>query len=174
MISFILIFALLLGTSDAADSKPGGGTLREIASNCNAFHTANKDGDCDTVVSEYGIARAEFLKWNSAVSKACSKNFWVTYVYCVGVDKDDSSATFSTLTTKTPSRVTSTTPGHGQDTTTTIRTFATRVSRNTSTKADTTYSIRNPVAMWKLANLTEDAEWPPQRTQDGQSSNFWD
>ncbi|KAJ3467006.1 hypothetical protein MRS44_004570 [Fusarium solani] len=174
MIPFILVFAVLLGVSGAADSKPGSDTLKGIASNCNAFHTVKKGDDCDTVVSEYDITRAEFLKWNPAVSKDCSKNFWVTYAYCVGIDQDSSSTTFSTFTTKTQSRVTSTTAGHGQDTTTTIRTFATRVSRNTSTKADTTYSIRNPVATWELASPTEDTEWPPQRTQEGQPSNCKD
>ena len=174
MIPFILVFAVLLGVSGAADSKPGGDTLRGIAPNCSAFHTVNKGDGCDIVESEYDITRAEFLKWNPAVSKDCSKNFWVAYAYCVGVDQDASSTAFSNFTTKTPSRVTSTTAGHGQDTTTTIRTFATQVSKNTSTKADTTYSIRNPVVTWELASPTEGAEWPPQRTQEGQPSNCKD
>ncbi|KAJ4230945.1 hypothetical protein NW759_002928 [Fusarium solani] len=181
MIPFILVFVVLLGVSGAADSKPGSDTLKGIASNCNAFHTVKKGDDCDTVVSEYGITRAEFLKWNPAVSKDCSKNFWVTYAYCVGIDKDASStesaksSPLSTFTTKTSSRVTSTPTSHSQDTTTIFRTFATQTSiRNTSAKADTTYSIRNPIATWKLASPTEDTEWPPQRTQEGQPSNCKD
>lgn len=56
----------------------------------------------------------------------------------------------------------------------TIRTFTPQVPWNTSTKADTTYSILNPVTTLELANPTEDTEWPPKRTQEGQSSNCRD
>ncbi|KAI8722371.1 hypothetical protein NCS52_00380800 [Fusarium sp. LHS14.1] len=56
----------------------------------------------------------------------------------------------------------------------TIRTFAPGVSRNPSTKADTTYSIPNPVATWELANPAEENEWPIQKTQEGQPSNCRD
>lgn len=153
MIPFILALAVLLGVSCAADPKPGRNTFSGIASNCNAFHTVKKGDNCDTIVSQYGITHAEFLEWNPAVSKDCSKNFWVIYAYCVGVDQDAlstgslQSSSFSTFTTKTLSRVTSAPAGYGQDTTTIVRTFATQTStRNTSTKADTAHSILNPVA----------------------------
>ncbi|RSL66085.1 hypothetical protein CEP54_003931 [Fusarium duplospermum] len=180
MISFILVFAVLLGVSCVADTKPGSETFKGIASNCNAFHTVKKGDNCDTIVSQYDIAHAEFLEWNPALSKDCNKSIWGTYSYCVGVDKGASSirsvqtSTFSTFTTKTSSRVTSTSTSRGQNTTTT-RTFTTKtLTKSTSTEAGTAYSIRKPIPTWEVSNPIQHVVWPPQQTQDGQPSDCYD
>ncbi|RSL43953.1 hypothetical protein CEP53_011453 [Fusarium sp. AF-6] len=180
MIPFIRALCVFLGLSCAADPKPGSETFKGIASNCNAFHTVKRGDDCDTIASQYDITHAEFLEWNPALSKDCNKSIWGTYAYCVGVDKDASSirtvqtSTFSTLTTKTASRVTSTPTGRGQNTTI-IGTFTTKtLTKSTSTKADTTYPIQKPIAPWEQHSPIQDVVWPPRQTQDGQPSNCYD
>ncbi|KAL4973054.1 hypothetical protein BDW66DRAFT_162375 [Aspergillus desertorum] len=81
-----------------AATSPTAPTQTGIASNCNAYYTAQCN--CASLAAEFGITLAEFLAWNPAVSSDCTSGFWADEDYCVGIA---SNTTTTSPTATTPS-----------------------------------------------------------------------
>lgn len=138
-----------------SDPTPGGPTMTGSPSNCNAWYTIKKGDDCPSVEKKFGITADQFFKWNPAVSKDCTTNFWVGEAYCVGVGA--AKPTTSKGTTSKPTKTTSST------------------SMKTTSEVSTPYSIRNPITSENITQTTKPTAWPPTKTQQGQPSycNNW-
>lgn len=82
----VLVSHLILSTPVSAEEDgPSGPTFPGIAWNCSRWHTVAKGDTCPSIENKYNITSSEFLEWNPAISKDCSKNFWPKYSYCVRV-----------------------------------------------------------------------------------------
>lgn len=169
------IFSLLLLTTGTwcQEETPSGPTQPQTASNCNQWYTVKAGDSCYSVETDFKISHADFLKWNPSVSEDCVTNFWTKYSYCVGIgDTTTSKKSFASST----SSLTSSTPGTGaHGPSSTAKGSKTGSSVSTSTTADSSYSIRNPVTSFNISTPTIDRTWPPKRTQAGQPSycNRW-
>ncbi|KAK4143163.1 uncharacterized protein C8A04DRAFT_29180 [Dichotomopilus funicola] len=131
-------------------------TVKGIAANCNKWHVVAKGDDCPSVEKKYKITSAEFLKWNPAVDKKCTKNFWVKYSYCVGIDKDAHPT--STSTTKSTSKTSS-------------KTSTKTSSTKTVPTSTPPYSTRNPVTSYSNTPGKTATAFPPEHTKPGQPPN---
>ncbi|KAI5457372.1 hypothetical protein BGZ63DRAFT_321328, partial [Mariannaea sp. PMI_226] len=141
----------------AQDSSPGGPVFDGQPANCNAWHTIVSGDTCSSVPALFGITLQQFLEWNPAVSADCLTNFWLTYAYCVGIDKNWSSTSTSATSTRTSS-ITSTSSSHTESITTTPT-------------QSSTYSTRQPIVTWNITTTDIDVAWPPSHTQAGQPDN---
>lgn len=55
-----------------------------MVDNCNKFHLVKQGEGCATIVSDFGITLAEFLKWNSKAGATCT-GLWADAYACVSV-----------------------------------------------------------------------------------------
>ncbi|PCD21599.1 hypothetical protein FGRA07_11658 [Fusarium graminearum] len=77
-----------------------------MVSNCNKFHEVKDTTTCQGIVEYNKITLADFIKWNPAVGKDCSK-LWKGTSACVGVigSKPQPTATAPSNGIKTPSPI---------------------------------------------------------------------
>lgn len=117
---------------------------------CNRWHVVVDRDDCAVVEKNYGIAHADFIRWNPAVSSDCKTNFWKGYAYCVSIDPNASE--IKTTTSSTKSWITS-----------------------SSSSINSTYSTRLPITSDNITTPTVGTDWPPEETQAGQPKlcNLW-
>ncbi|EFE30994.1 uncharacterized protein ARB_02188 [Trichophyton benhamiae CBS 112371] len=133
------------------ETMPAGPTKPRTARNCNRWHIVEKGDTCPKVESIYGISHNQFLEWNPSVPKDCSREFWLGYSYCVGVNDNP------VIATPIQTNLINST-----------MTFP-------STSPTSVYSIRNPVTSDEFTVSSVETAWPPKRTQPGQPSycNKW-
>ncbi|KAK3897303.1 LysM domain-containing protein [Staphylotrichum tortipilum] len=55
-----------------------------MVTNCRSFHWVTIDQTCETIVKQYSISMANFVKWNPAVGSTCT-GLWAKTFACVGV-----------------------------------------------------------------------------------------
>ncbi|CDM32718.1 hypothetical protein DTO013E5_9416 [Penicillium roqueforti] len=55
-----------------------------IVDDCDGFYKVSPGDECDTIATEHGISKAQFLEWNTSVNDQCS-NLWLDYYVCVHV-----------------------------------------------------------------------------------------
>ncbi|GAB0145996.1 hypothetical protein EsHS_00006410 [Epichloe bromicola] len=117
---------------------------------CNRWHVVVEGDDCAVVEKKYGIAHADFIKWNPAVPSDCKTNFWKGYAYCVSIDPNAPEITSTTSSTK--SSITS-----------------------SSSSINSTYSTRLPITSDNITTPTVGTDWPPKETQAGRPKlcNLW-
>ncbi|KAK4441924.1 LysM domain-containing protein [Podospora aff. communis PSN243] len=145
-----------IASTTVPPTSPPGPTHTGSPPNCNAWHVVVAGQDCDVVPAVYGITRAQFLEWNTAIDTLCTTNFWVGYSYCVGLGPMPSS--FSGSSSMPASSVSS------------------APSSASSTWWNSTYSVMHPTVSWNISTPTVDnSTWPPTATQPGQPSycNRW-
>ena len=72
-------------TTQPAPSNPTPQPIQEgMVKNCKKFHLVKSGQNCATISSQYGIALANFLKWNPAAGSNC-QGLWANTYACVGL-----------------------------------------------------------------------------------------
>lgn len=158
--------ALLLGAWGQLPA-PSGPRHQETISTCNEWYTVRTGDTCFQIEQAFDISHEQFLSWNAAITEDCLTNLWPEYLYCVGNNEPEESAS-------PPSRITISieSPSSMRSVSSLPKTIDRAISSPTE---EATYSIRIPIAPWNLSTPTFDMTWPPKRTQAGQPShcNKW-
>lgn len=104
LLSYLVNTILPQATSSPGPTHPG------VSPDCTSWHIVQSGDTCTEIESFYGISHSQFLTWNPDVSEDCTQNFWAGYAYCVGISRQDitasngSASKTTTLTTTTQSQ----------------------------------------------------------------------
>lgn len=79
-----------------------------MVDNCDAFHLVQKDEECQSIASKYGISLDDFVKWNPKIGGTACTGLWANVHVCVSVIGSDPSPTTTApsngVTTPTPTQ----------------------------------------------------------------------
>lgn len=149
--------AATIAAAVAQETSPSGPTMTGTAPNCVSWYTVKSGDTCPSVQEKFNITAEQFFKWNPAVSRDCTQNFWVGESYCVWIGK--------------PVKTTSTTGSTSTKITTTSSTLSSSTSASDDGKP---YSTRFPITSKNITTPTSPTAWPPTKTQAGEPSSCMD